>query len=104
MERLPRNPFRDSEPRPDPLRQLRNDLSKTNARTSRWTLRRLASRHGHRECDEPSFIRLRSNLFPNVLKRIEGDRTIPWLPKIGLAGFRARSDRLAASLGDIQRP
>jgi hypothetical protein len=57
-----------------------------------------------RSCDKPSFVHLRSDLFPNILQQIEGDRRIPRVPVVGLANVRARNDRLLASKGGIQGP
>ena len=76
----------------------------TNARTSWRAARRLGSSDRHRARGEPSFVRLRSHLFPNILQRIEGYRRISRFPLVGLARVGARSDRLAASLGGLKGP
>ena len=51
-----------------------------------------------------AFVRFRAYLFPDVLQRIEGDCWISRFSVVGLASVRARSDRLAASLGGFKGP
>ena len=78
-------------------------------------LKRMCKRHGHPPAGSEAAAALDhvTNLlsfiyaqvyFPTLLQWIEGDRQIPRFPMVGLGCFRARSDRMAASLAGVQGP